>query len=218
MSHSLHSVAAAVLAGVVVCLAAGCSSPSKANIELRKQNQLLDSKLVEAEHRVEADQRVIAGLRESRGVLPTLPADRLARLFTTHGLVFGRLTGGANLDPKKPYDQGLALYLEPTDQSGQVLKAAGSFDIDAFDLAEPDSPLIGHWHFSLEQANDNWNGFAFVYSYALICPWQKVPKHEDVTVKVTFFDELTQTPFHAQQVVHVMLPPQATTQPVAATR
>ena len=74
MSHSLNSLAAVVLAGVVVCLAAGCSSPSKANIELRKQNQLLESKLVQAEHRVEADQRVIAGLRETYKLVLSSPA------------------------------------------------------------------------------------------------------------------------------------------------
>jgi hypothetical protein len=211
------SLAAGVSASLLLCLA-GCSSPSRANIELRKQNQQLQVRLAEAEHQREADQRVIAGLREQRGVLPTLPPERLARLFTTQGLAFGRLTGGADINPKQPGDEGLALYLEPVDGSGQVLKAAGSFDIDAFDLAEPNDPLIGHWHFTLDQAKNAWNGLAFVYSYALICPWQRVPKHEDITVKATFFDELTQTPFHAQQVVHIVLPPQATTQPVADRR
>lgn len=218
MFKSWLKLGGAVSAGALFCLAAGCSSPSKANIELRKQNQILQSKVADAEKQNEANQRVIAGLHEQRGVLPTLPPERLARLFTTHGLSFGRLTGGADIDPKKPGDQGLALYLEPVDQGGQVIKAAGSFDIDAFDLADPADPLIGHWHFSIEEAKDAWNGFSFVYSYVLICPWQKMPKHEDITVKATFFDELTQTPFHAQQIVHITLPPQATSQPVAAGR
>jgi hypothetical protein len=212
------SIARAVLAGTAACLMAGCGSPSKANIELRKQNQQLEAKLLETRHQLEADERVIAGLRERLGTLPTLPEDRLAKLFTTHGLEFGRLTGGADLDPNKPGDEGLAVYLDPTDQTGQVLKAAGSFDIDAFDLAESNDPHIGHWHFSLEEAKNAWNGFAFVYAYALICPWQELPKHQGITVRVTFLDELSQTAFHAEEVVHVSLPPQATSQPASARR
>src|SRR5579863_8530833 len=206
-----HSRTTLLLA--VVLLAIGCSTPSKVNIELRKQIQKQDDELREARKQVEADKRVIAGLRDRMGVLPTLPSSRLDQLFTTHGLEFTRLTGGADLDPNKPGDEGLAIYVVPTDQTGQPLKAAGAFDVEAFDLANPSDPLVGHWHFNLQQSKETWNGMSLIYCYALICPWQKVPKHEDLTVKVTFFDELTQTPFSAQKLVHVMLPSQATTRP-----
>ena len=191
----------------------GCGSPSKANIELRKQNQQLQEQLKQARQFGEADQRVIAGLRDRQGTVPTLPTTRLADLFTTHGLEFTRLTGGADLDPSKSGDEGLAIYVVPVDQSSQMLKAAGSFDVEAFDLANPADPLVGRWHFNLQQSRDAWNGLSLVYCYALICPWQKIPKHDDVTIKVTFFDELTQTPFTAQKIIHVALPNQATTHP-----
>ena len=203
----------AVLAGGALFCAAGCGSPSKANIELRKQIQTLEAQNAQLRQQHAGDERVIAGLRERQGTLPTLPAPRLADLFTTHGIQFSRLTGGADLDPNKPGDEGLALYVVPIDETGEKLKAAGSFDVEAFDLAEPQHPLVGHWHFDLQQARAAWNGVLLEYNYVLICPWQNViPRHPDLTVKVTFLDALTQTPFTAQRVIHINPPPAPATQ------
>jgi hypothetical protein len=219
MSRLPPSLASAAIAVTLLCMGiGGCGSPSKANIDLRKQNQQLNEKLQQAEHLNEAYQREIAGLRERQGTLQTLSQDRLAQLFTTHGLSFSRLTGGADLNPDKPGDEGIAVYVVPTDQQGQSLKAAGNFDVEVFDLAEPKDPLVGHWHFDLDESRKAWNAMALVYCYSLICPWQKVPKHPDLTIKVTFLDALTQTSFHAQQVVRVTLPGEAATRPTASGR
>ena len=187
----------------------GCGSPNRANIELRKQVQELQVQVNELQVQRQADHQTIAGLRDRSNTLPTLTAARLDQLFTTGGLEFGRLTGGADLDPNKPGDQGLAIYVFPTDHSGEKLKAAGTFDIEAFDLAEPKDPQLGHWHFDLEQSRKAWTGTLLQYNYVLICPWQsKTPRHPAITMKITFFDELTQTPFSAQRVVQINVPPQ----------
>jgi outer membrane murein-binding lipoprotein Lpp len=188
-------------------LTTGCGSPSAANNELRKQNQDLQAQVKRLTTEQQGAQQVIQGLRDSKGTLQTLPTTRLARLFTTHGLQFGRLTGGADIDPNKPGDEGLAIYVFPVDQMGQKLKAAGTFDIEAFDLAQPGQNQVGHWHLDLDQAKAGWNSTLLEYTYAFILPWQSAPKHSEITVKVTFIDELTQTPFVAQQVVKVTLPP-----------
>lgn len=209
-THRLSSLALAVC--IVAFLATGCGSPNQANIELRKQIQQLQAQVNELQVEHQGDQRTIQGLRDRTGYLPTLSTSRLDQLFTTHGLEFGRLTGGADLDPSKPGDEGFVVFIVPLDQSGGKLKAAGTFDIDAFDLAEPQDPLLGHWHFDLQQAKATWTGILLQYNYVLTCRWQKkVPRHPNITLKVTFFDELTQTPFTAQTVIHINVPPQ--TQP-----
>jgi hypothetical protein len=196
----------------IALLVLGCGAPNRANIELRKQNQQLQTQVNELQVRTQADQQVIQGLRDRSGVLPTLPSARLAQLFTTHGLAFGRLTGGADLDPSKPGDEGFVVNITPTDQSGDKLKAAGTFDIDAFDLDDPKNPLIGHWHFDLQQAKQAWTSMLMEYNYVLTCRWQsRLPRHPNLTIKVKFFDELTQTPFTAQRVIQINVPPQ--TQP-----
>ena len=196
------------VAGIVLfAVLSGCGSPSQSGIALRKENQFLQNQVTELKRQAAADQQTIAGLRDRAGVLPTLPTTRLAELFTTHGLDFGRLTGGADLDPSKPGDEGLAVYVVPVDEAGDKLKAAGTFDVEAFDLADDARPRVGHWHFDLKRARDAWTSILIEYNYALICPWQgKVPRHRDVTVKVTFLDALTQTPFTAQRIVRINLP------------
>ena len=204
---------AALLAGALL-LASGCTTPNAANIELRKQNQDLTTEVTRLKTEQQGALQVIQGLRDAKGTLATLPTTRLAKLYTTHGLNFGRLTGGADIDPNKPGDEGLAVYVFPVDQHGQKLKAAGTFDIEAFDLADPSPNLVGKWHLDLDQADAGWNSTLLEYTYAFILPWQKPPHHPAITVKVTFVDELTQTPFTNQTVVQVTLPQhQPATQP-----
>src|ERR1700722_13731191 len=85
----------------------GCSSPSAANIELRKQNQQLGEQIDSLKRQHETDQATITGLQGGATTVPSLPQDRLDQLYTTHGLRFGRLTGGANLDSKKRGDEAI---------------------------------------------------------------------------------------------------------------
>jgi hypothetical protein len=199
------------LCSSVVLISSGCAGPSKANIELRRQNQALRDQIDDLNRRHEADQATIKGMQSNVPLVPTLPEDRLAKLFTTHGLRLGRLTAGADLDPNIPGDEGLRIYVVPTDNSGEPIKAAGSFVVEAFDLSEPGDNRVGKWEFPVEQAQKNWFGHLTQYTYVLSCPWQSVPpKHADVTVKVTFADELTGRRFDAEKVIKVSLPPAPT--------
>lgn len=204
-------------AGALLFCLTGCGRPSQANVELRKQVQTLQSQLDQCHVDRKQDGQMIRGLQARIPTEPTLPPDKLAKLFTAHGIGFGRLTGGANLDPNKPGDQAIQVYVYPVDQSGQPLKASGSFMVDAFDLASPDKPHIGHWDFPLEQTMKLWAGyFVLEYNYVLTCPWQTVPRHPDLTIRVTFVDELTEVPFVAEKQIRVVLPPPAATPPTKA--
>ena len=119
----------ALAAGLLI---AGCGSPNKPNIALRKKIQGLDAQIVQLQRQHEADQATIAGMNQRVGSVPTLPQDRLERLFTVHGIKLGRLTGGADLDPAKPGHEGLKVYLTPLDETGDQLKSAGAITIEAF--------------------------------------------------------------------------------------
>jgi hypothetical protein len=206
---------AARLAGAALAIApllslASCGSPNSANIVVRKENQDLQDKIASLNREHEADQATIQGLKERVGTLPTLPEARLDKLFTTHGLSLGKLTGGADLDRDKPGDEGLKVYATPTDDDGDTLKAAGSFVVEAFDLAAKPAE-VGKWTFDTDATRKTWNGSFLSHQYVLTCPWQTVPRHEELTVKVTFRDELTGREFHEQKLVKVKLPPTPTT-------
>ena len=199
----------------------GSGSLRKANVELRKEIQALESQVEDVKRQLAAERALVQGLQSARPTVASLPSERLANLFTTRGLKFGRLTGGADLDREKPGHEGIKVYVAPTDESGQAIKAAGSFKVEAFDLANPRAPLVGSWDVPLEQARKSWSGYLLDYNYVLTLPWQgKLPEHPDLTLKVTFFDELLQLPFTAQKEIRVDLPPKGpdATATVAATR
>jgi hypothetical protein len=205
---------------VAICLTpalGGCfliKNPDKANIALRKENQEQAARIAELERQAAGDAAMIRSLQDRAGTLPTLPYERLQRLFTTHDLQLGRLTGGADLDPGKPGHEGLKVYPAPLDQAGDPIKAAGAFTVEAFDLARGEGSKIGTWTFDLTQARDTWTSVLNRYNYVLTCPWQTPPQGADLHIVVTFVDELTQVTFKKTVDAKVDVPP---SQPAPST-
>jgi hypothetical protein len=200
----------------------GCNllfkSPSKANIELRKQNQQLEGQIAQLKLQHDADAATITGLTQRTGTVPALDPARLEKLFTVHAIRLERLSGGADLDPGKPGHEGLKVYVGLLDQYGDEIKSAGSFVVEAFDLGAPQATRVAHCEFPVEQAQQNWHSFLTRYEYVLTCPWETPPRHPDVTVRVQFTDELTGRQFTAQSVVKVEVPPtQPATRPAQAS-
>ena len=181
----------------VSIVASGCAKPNKANIELRKKNAELTSKVESLQRQHAADSASLAAKEKPGTTLPSLPSERLDQLFTVHGLSFGKLTG---VDPD---GKGLKVYIVPTDGAGEPIKAAGSFVVKAFDLAGKGDSGMKQWDFPLDQAAKNWFGKATLYTYVLTLPLQEMPKRGEVTVHVTFTDALTGREFSAQRVIKI---------------
>ncbi len=184
-------------------LLAGCGKPNAANIELRKLLQERDDRIQQLEVQQRADRATIAQLQSTAGApsIATLPREQLDLLFTTHGLSMSRLTGIARIDPKSADPDGVKVYIVPTDQSGQAIKSAGRFTVEVFDLENRAENLIVRREFSVEESRNAWVGEAFQYTYVLNVPFGKLIAAKELTVRVTFVDELTQRQFTAQRVV-----------------
>jgi outer membrane murein-binding lipoprotein Lpp len=197
---------ALLAAALISSLAVGCGSPNKANIELRKQNQALTAQVQTLTLQHAADAATIAAAQQGH-TIPTLPQDRLDQLFTVAGIQFGRLTGGARSNPDLAYDDQLQVFVVPIDQHGDSIKAAGAFEVQAFDLSAPGNPRLGTWNFPVEDAPKNFFGHALLYTYILTCPWQTPPTHPGLTIKVTFTDALTGRVFTAQRQATCTPPP-----------
>jgi hypothetical protein len=198
-----------LIACVVVLLGCG-GKPNQANIELRKKNQDFQQQIDELKRQRQADAATIRALEQQRQTVPTLPHERLEQLYTTHGLRFGRLTGGIDTDPERAGDEQLKVYVVPTDQSGDLLKAAGSFVIEAFDLSLGEDNRLGRWEYSRDEAAKNWYGDLMSYGYAFAQPWQRPPRSDEVTVRVTFEDALTGRVFTEQALARVVAAPSST--------
>jgi hypothetical protein len=204
-AHGSCSVGFLVCAGLLATVVAGCGKPNIASIEVRRSNQTLRDEVAGLKRAREADAATIKALEARATTVPSLPTARLEDLFTTHGLQLGRLTGGADLDRNKPGDEGLKVYATPTDDEGQPFKAAGSFVVEAFDLSA-NPPQVGRWTFDTKTARGTWVGMALARAFVLTCPWQTPPQHAELTVKVTFRDELTGREFHEQKLVKIQPP------------
>jgi len=197
----------------VLLLFSGCGKPSAANITVRKENQELREKVDQLERARLADAATIRALEQQKGTLPTLPNDRLERLFTTHRIEVARLSGGGKVKHDSPGDDCIKVHVEPVDQTGDAIKAAGSVVIEAFDLNDPEHRQIGHWEFSNDDLRKSWVATFLMNEYVLTCPLREPPKHPQITVNATFNDELTQRTFTAQRAVTITLPPAPASSP-----
>ena len=121
ISNLRFQICVYLCASAVPLVFCGCGKPNAANIELRKQNQQLTQQIEDLDRRHQADVARIRTLESQQESLPTLPQERLDKLFTTHGIRFGKLTGGFDADPKQPGDEAVKIYLVPFDAQGNDL-------------------------------------------------------------------------------------------------
>jgi hypothetical protein len=180
----------------------GCGSPNKANIQLRKQNQALKSELETLKRIREADAATIAALqaRTTGGGVAQLAPEKLDRLFTVAGLQLGKLTGGYDADRSTPGDDAVRVQAVPTDTGGQSIKAAGAFVVEAFDLSG-EGRLVARWEFDSPAAKKQWHGGGLLYDYLFTLPLPERPAPPQLTLKVTFTDELTGRKFTQQRPI-----------------
>jgi hypothetical protein len=207
------------LSPALVCCAAlllgGCAAPDRANIQLRKDKQELSDQIGALQRQLQASQAEIAGLRQGTGAAPTLPGDRLRRLFTVHRVEVGRFSGGADLDPRKAGDEGVKVYLTPLDEAGDPIKATGNAVIEVFDLARKTDNRIGRCEFGSDKLKQMWRGLGPLQAFVLVCPWQTPPLGREVAIHVSFTDELTGRLFSEVKGAQVNLPAAPATRPAS---
>jgi len=212
-----HSLVIRISSFVIFAMAlaiAGCSHPSEANIQLRRDKQQLEGQVAELQQQLQTARARITGIEQEKGTLPSLPQERLDRMVTVHGIKLGRLTGGDPANIANAPDEGLKIYLTPVDETGEPLKSTGTVEVDAFDLTLGTDNRIGHWSFDANAMKPRWRSLAMLRAFVLECPWQKQPAHSKLAVKVTFHDELTGRVYDQIQEVNVKVP---TTQPTTRT-
>jgi outer membrane murein-binding lipoprotein Lpp len=201
-----RSAASFIIAALAALGIAGCGGPSAVNIQLRKQNQTLQAQVDQLTAQHQRDVATLAASEKSHPTTRMLGPDQLDQLVTTHGLKVANLTGGDNPDTAASFDNQLKVYAVPIDGDGTPIKAAGSFKVEAFDLDDPKKPLIGTWNFDLNQTRTLFYSQFLLYTYVLNCPWQTVPAHADLTLRITFADALTGREFTEQVQVKVRPP------------
>lgn len=212
-SQDLQAILGLCLAAALLILAGCAEDPT---IPLRRQ--LIESQDQLAKTR-EENLQLQQTLRQRDDQVQTLQAlgagKRLEKLFYVKRVQLGTYTGGIDMD-SRPGDDGVKVFVEPIDQYGSTIKAAGEVTVQLYDLAAPPAEnLLATGRWTVDQLQGRWtNGFLTQY-YICECAWgPNVPRHNQITVRVEFTDYLTGNKFTDQKVVQVALPP-PTTQPVS---
>jgi outer membrane murein-binding lipoprotein Lpp len=169
--------------GAVILLAAGCR-PNQANIALRRQVQGLEQTIACLESEKAAARARIAGLER-----PAAPATQpvLEMLFTVHAVRLGRLSSAS---PGR-----VKLYLTPTDETGEALKAVGTVDVEALDLGSTASRPLARWQVPPVAMRERWRSLGPLQAFVLELPWPAPPPSTQIGVKIDFEDALTNRRF-----------------------
>lgn len=211
LTSSLYSragIAVGTVAALGLIFLAGCASTPvnyrvfQQNITLQNENAALKSKL----QGQQAELKVLkAQLAAKTPRVATLPAARLAELFTVHAIKIQSATNTARFHGGKTL-RGFRVFVVTLMADGHPLPATGKFTISAFDLAvKTGATRIGHWAFSARRSKKLWYGQFGLNCFAFDCPWKRPPAHAQITFRVRFRDALTGRIFTAQRLVRVNL-------------
>ena len=95
--------------------------------------------------RVEQLQKENEQLKQQVGTLATLPVDKRAEaLYHVERVDIGRFSNIYEEDNGKK--KSLVVYVQPVDETGDVVKAAGAVEVQLWDLNKPENrAMVGEW-------------------------------------------------------------------------
>lgn len=183
----------------------GCEPPN--DIDARREIQQLEAGILERDDRINKLQTQLREMNKQLQVSRGISDDDLQYLFTPQRLAIMPLSGGENYDEEAGHD-GITVYLQPLDKVGDVLKVAGSIRVELFDLAlTGGQTLVGRVEIPVSEAQKHWFGDLWTYHYTVKVPWIKEnpPKNNQITIRATFTDYLSQRVMVAQEARQVEL-------------
>lgn len=205
-SSSRASTHLRIYASTLLLLLAGCGigterkSPAELQAEKLEQEKAAltgETQQYQAEiQQLRAQIRALSILKDHQSNPYELTTVRLAKISN----FFDK-----NDDGKK---EKLVVYVQPIDTEGDIVKAAGTVDVQLWNLNNPSSEaLLGEWKVQPAELRKVWFNSFTTTGYRLIFdrPESVGVFSEPLTIKVTFTDYLTGESFRAQQVIEPKL-------------
>lgn len=159
------------------------------------------SKLKQQVESLEADNQ---SLGEQVKQLSALGSEvRMSALPTLSRMEIGKRTGFFDKDHDGKKEK-LIVYIKPFDDTGDVVKAAGSVEVQLWDLgADSGEALLNTWQIGPEELKKKWAGTVMTNYYRL--PFRiddlAAEGSKDLTVKVKFTDYITGKVLRGQKVI-----------------
>lgn len=190
--------------GVFILALGGCNG-TQADPHITQIQELEDK--VQGQNRViQAQKSQIAEQQREIQTLQGLGDEaRLARLIHVDRISLEGMSGGYD-DDRDSVDEGAVAYLRLMDKDGDVIKAAGSAVLEAYDLAAPESErLVASAEFNPDEMAAAWFGRFLTSHYTLRAPWKsgKLPAHKTLTIVVRFTELLTGKSFEVQHTAEI---------------
>ncbi len=196
------AIQCALTAGVVFIF--GCDNSVSQEVAFSRQVRQLAADKAKLQTQLEQSQIENKQLQKQVDSLSKLPGDkRTEEIYTLKEVKIGRYTNLYDED-KNGTKETLVVYIQPIDETGDVIKAAGSVDIQLWDLNREDGEAqLKQWHVEPDKLKNLWFSAIMQNSYRLTFDISTVVEQFDrpLTVKMTFVDYLSGTTFTDQKII-----------------
>lgn len=187
-----------------IFLIAGCEEQQKVKPAGGKAQALSQKETKDAN----SPRKLAAEIKQLKKQLEGLMGiNKQARIEAISTITSIDVTGRSNLydknDDKKK--EMLIVYLQPIDDMGDCIKAAGAAEVQLWNLnAEPNEALLKSWEIEPEELKKTWSGSLLTSYYKLQFDVSDIltGKEKDLTLKVQFTDYLTGKVLKAQKVIN----------------
>ena len=183
----------------------GCETPDSPTKTLSEQIETLKQDKSRLTRQIEQSKSKNKDLQQQINTLHNLTGEiELEKLYDVQRL---KITKHSNLHDKDKDKEGkketLIIYIQPIDQDGDIVKAAGSVDVQLLDLNKEQPQLLGRWHVGPVELRKLWFNALMMTNYRLTFDVSgKVQTFEEpLTVNVTFTDYLTGRVLKEQKVI-----------------
>ena len=184
-------------------LPAGCQKSTQSDAPLQIKIDQLTKEKARLQKDLTLSNSEKEQLKKQVQVLSGLPENvGLDRIYHLQSVKLHRYTDLLDEDKDGKMEK-LVVYVQPIDDRGDIIKAAGNVSVQLWDLNQTNGEaLLGQWSVDAEQIKNRWVSF-LVTNYRLTFDLaEKVVRLErPLTVKVTFTDYLSGKVFNEQRVI-----------------
>jgi cell division protein FtsB len=184
-------------------LVTGCAKPEEKE-SIAVQIEQLTQEKSELQKQIEQSEEENEQLKQQIQVLSGLPENvKLENLNRLKNIKIGRHTGFFDKDDDGKKEK-LIVYIQPTDEQGDALKAVGTAEVQLWDLNKTNGQaMLGHWKVEADELKKLWFETLVSIYYRLTFDVADIVEslEQPPTVKVTFTDYLTGKVFNEQKVI-----------------
>ena len=142
-------------------------------------------------------------IRQNKTLAGLDPQFRYENLYELQAVNIHNYTNLYDKDDNGSFEK-LIVYIQPMDTLGDIVKAAGSVEVELWDLNQDQANAqIGQWQILPDQLQKLWFSSIASTNYRLIFDLDEPIEtyNQPLTVKVTFTDHLTGKIFQQQKVI-----------------